>query len=160
MFADASAGLLFAGDHVLPHITPSIAFEEAPPELPLGDYLRSLSVVRTLPDMRLLPAHGPVSASTHSRVDELAGHHDGRLQAMADVLSGGEHTAAEVAAAIGWTSRQHKLADLDLMNQMLAIGETVYHLDLLVARSAASCRAGEDGVRHYRLAAPALTPGR
>ena len=46
------------------------------------------------------------------------------------------------------------------MNQMLAIGETVYHLDLLVARSAASCRAGEDGVRHYRLAAPALTPGR
>jgi hypothetical protein len=81
---------------------------------------------------------------------------------MADVLSGGEHTGYEVAGAIGWTSRQHKLADLDLMNQMLAIGETVYHLDLLVSRSAAVCRAGDDGVRRYRLAVPARaeeTPG-
>ena len=140
-----SAGLLFAGDHVLPHITPSIGFEEAPPSCPSAITCARSSVVRTLPDMRLLPAYGPVSASTHARVDELAGHHDGRLQAMADVLSGGEHTAAEVAAAIGWTSRQHKLADLDLMNQMLAIGETVYHLDLLVARSAASCRPARTG---------------
>ena len=117
-----------------------------------GDYLQSLSVVRELPDMRLLPAHGPVSPSTHARVDELAGHHADRLQAMADVLSGGEHTASEVAQAIGWTSRQPKLADLDVMNQMLAIGETGYHLDLLVARSAAVCRADGDGIRYYRLA--------
>jgi glyoxylase-like metal-dependent hydrolase (beta-lactamase superfamily II) len=152
VFADAEAGLLFAGDHVLPHITPSIGFEEAPAELPLGDYLQSLSVVRELPDMRLLPAHGPVSPSTHARVDELAGHHAGRLQAMADALSGGEHTASEVAQAIGWTSRQTKLADLDVMNQMLAIGETGYHLDLLVARSAAVCRTDGDGIRYYRLA--------
>ena len=34
-------GLLFAGDHVLPHITPSIGFELAEPAaLPLADYLR------------------------------------------------------------------------------------------------------------------------
>src|SRR5579875_567174 len=39
VFADREAGLLFAGDHVLPHITPSIGFEACPPELPLRDYL-------------------------------------------------------------------------------------------------------------------------
>jgi glyoxylase-like metal-dependent hydrolase (beta-lactamase superfamily II) len=151
VFADSAAGLLFAGDHVLPHITPSIGFEEAPSAMPLRDYLQSLSVVRALPDMRLLPAHGPVTPSTHARVDELAEHHANRLQAMADVLSGGELTGYQVALAIPWTSRQRTLADFDLMNQMLAIGETMYHLDLLVARSIVVSRA-LGGVRRYRLA--------
>jgi glyoxylase-like metal-dependent hydrolase (beta-lactamase superfamily II) len=154
VFADQEAGLLFAGDHVLPHITPSIAFEEAPPPSPLGDYLQSLNVVRNLPDMRLLPAHGPVSPSTHARIDELADHHASRLRAMADVVSGGEVTAYEVALAIPWTSRQRELADLDLINQMLAIGETVYHLDLLVAQSVVVSEAGDDGIMRYRLARP------
>jgi glyoxylase-like metal-dependent hydrolase (beta-lactamase superfamily II) len=154
VFADAAAGLLFAGDHVLPHITPSIGFEESPSPMPLRDYLQSLSIVRALPDMRLLPAHGPVSPSTHVRVDELAEHHARRLQAMADVLAGGELTGYQVARAIPWTSRQRKLADFDLMNQMLAIGETMYHLDLLVAQSAAVSRTTEDGTRRYRLPLP------
>jgi glyoxylase-like metal-dependent hydrolase (beta-lactamase superfamily II) len=152
VFADAAAGLLFAGDHVLPHITPSIGFEEAPPALPLGDYLQSLNVVRQLPDMRLLPAHGPVSPSTHARVDELAEHHARRLELMAAVLAAGPATGYDVALAIGWTSRQSKLGDLDVMNQMLAVCETIYHLDLLVAQSTALCLTGEDGIRRYQLA--------
>ncbi|MGO8957173.1 MAG: MBL fold metallo-hydrolase [Streptosporangiaceae bacterium] len=156
VFVDAAAGLLFAGDHVLPHITPSIAFEERPSASPLAAYLESLNVVRRLPDMQLLPAHGPVSPSTHARIDELADHHDVRLRAMAQVLSGGATTAYQVALAIPWTSRQRKLADLDLMNQMLAICETVYHLDLLVARSAAVSRAGDDGIRLYHPPAQTL----
>ncbi len=153
VFVDAANGLLFAGDHVLPHITPSIGFEEAPPPLPLGDYLQSLNVVRRLPDMRLLPAHGPVSPSTHARIDELASHHAGRLAAISELLLGGELSGSEVAGALSWTSRQRKLGDLDPMNQMLAICETVYHLDLLVAQSAVVSLLGDDGVRRYRLAA-------
>ena len=152
VFADAQAGLLFAGDHVLPHITPSIAFEESPSPTPLRDYLQSLNVVRRLPDMRLLPAHGPVGPSTHARIDELADHHAGRLKEMADLLADGDRTGYQVALAVGWTSRRRALADLDPMNQMLAICETVYHLDLLVAQSAAASYIGEDGIRRYRLA--------
>ncbi len=150
VFTDTDAGLLFAGDHVLPHITPSIGFEEAPPPLPLGDYLQSLNVVRQLPDMQLLPAHGPVTPSAHTRIDELAAHHAHRLQEMAGIVAGGAETGYDVALSIGWTSRHRKLADLDLMNQMLAICETVYHLDLLVAQSAIVSQTGEDGVRRYR----------
>jgi glyoxylase-like metal-dependent hydrolase (beta-lactamase superfamily II) len=159
VFADTAAGLLFAGDHVLPHITPSIGFEESPSDLPLRDYLQSLSIVRQLPDMRLLPAHGPVSPSTHARTEELTEHHANRLAAMAGVLSGGEHTGYDVACAVPWTSRQRRLADLDLMNQMLAIGETVYHLDLLVARSVVVVDTAPDGIRRYRLAAEPQVPG-
>jgi glyoxylase-like metal-dependent hydrolase (beta-lactamase superfamily II) len=153
VFADAEAGLLFAGDHVLPHITPSIGFQEAPSAEPLREYLQSLNVVRRLPDMQLLPAHGPVSPSTHERIDELTEHHAERLRIMADVLSGGERTGYEVAQSVAWTSRQRKLGDLDLMNQMLAVCETVYHLDLLAAQGAAISQTGEDGVRRYRLPA-------
>jgi glyoxylase-like metal-dependent hydrolase (beta-lactamase superfamily II) len=153
VFADRAAGLLFAGDHVLPHITPSIAFEEAPKELPLRDYLESLNVVRRMPDMTLLPAHGPVAASSHERADELIAHHDGRLAAMVAVLSGGGAlTAYQVAAELPWTSRRRHLAEMDPMNKMLAICETAYHLDLLVARAAAAS-AVHDGVRRYELIA-------
>jgi glyoxylase-like metal-dependent hydrolase (beta-lactamase superfamily II) len=154
VFADTEAGLLFAGDHVLPHITPSIGFQEAPSAEPLREYLQSLSVVRQLPDMRLLPAHGPVSPSTHARIDELTEHHAHRLRIMADVLSGGERTGYDVALSVAWTSRQRKLGELDLMNQMLAICETVYHLDLLVAQGTAVSQVGEDRIRRYRLQMP------
>jgi glyoxylase-like metal-dependent hydrolase (beta-lactamase superfamily II) len=157
VFADVQAGLLFAGDHVLPHITPSLGFQEAPSAEPLREYLQSLNVVRRLPDMRLLPAHGPVSPSTHSRIDELTEHHAERLRLAGDVLSGGPCTGYDVALAIGWTRHQRKLADLDLMNQMLAICETVYHLDLLVAQEAAVSAVGDDGIRRYQLAVPLLS---
>jgi glyoxylase-like metal-dependent hydrolase (beta-lactamase superfamily II) len=154
VFADRAAGLLFAGDHVLPHITPSIGFEEVPAVLPLGQYLASLNVVRRMPDMALLPAHGPVSPSAHARIDELIAHHDGRLAAMRSLLSDrGELTAYQVAQELPWTSRRRRLADMDVMNQMLAICETAYHLDLLVARSAAASTM-TGGVRRYRLVAP------
>jgi glyoxylase-like metal-dependent hydrolase (beta-lactamase superfamily II) len=160
VFADAAAGVLFAGDHVLPHITPSIGFQEAPSAHPLREYLESLTVVRRMPDMQLLPAHGPVAPSTHARIDELLDHHAQRLRLMAEVLGGGECTGYEVARAIGWTRRQRALGDLDLMNQMLAICETVYHLDLLVAQARAVSHTEEDGVRRYRIAHPAPAPTR
>ena len=152
VFADRAAGLLFAGDHVLPHITPSIGFEEAPPELPLGDYLESLNVVRRMPDMTLLPAHGPVAPSAHARVDELIAHHYDRLAAMTGVVSGrGPLTAYQVAGELPWTSRKRQLSEMDPMNQMLAICETAYHLDLLVAQWPASASStGSGGTRRWR----------
>ncbi|MBO0832019.1 MAG: MBL fold metallo-hydrolase, partial [Actinobacteria bacterium] len=51
VFADLGEGLLFAGDHVLPHITPSIGFQDSPSQQPLREYLESLNLVRRLPDL-------------------------------------------------------------------------------------------------------------
>ncbi|MGI3202425.1 MBL fold metallo-hydrolase [Streptomyces sp. GLT-R25] len=79
VYLDRDRGLLFSGDHVLPHITPSIGFELGGGTLPLGDYLASLRLMTTLSDARLLPAHGPVGDSVHARVGELLAHHDDRL---------------------------------------------------------------------------------
>lgn len=149
VFHDVDSGLLFAGDHVLPTITPSIGFEPVPTEAPLAAFLQSLALVRSRPDARLLPAHGPVADSVHARVDELIDHHEKRLAEMAAVLADlGWATAAEVAGRITWTRRQRSLDELDPFNQMLAIFETAAHLDLLLAQGRAQLSTG-GGLRRY-----------
>lgn len=134
VFVDSEDNLMFAGDHVLPEITPSIGFEPVPPPLPLGDYLRSLGKVRAMPDCRLLPAHGPVTQSAHDRIDELLAHHDRRLEAASSCVSQGAKTAAGVARRLTWTRGERKFNELSPFNQMLAVLETGAHLDLLVTR--------------------------
>lgn len=134
VFHDSGAGALFAGDHVLPHITPSIGFELAPAQSPLRDYLSSLRLVQALPDATLLPAHGPPTGSTHARIEELLRHHDARLTATAEAVAGGASTGFEVASRLGWTRRQRRFDELDLFNQVLAVHETMAHLQVLVER--------------------------
>lgn len=150
VFRDSQAGALFAGDHVLPHITPSIGFEAAPAALPLGDYLRSLHAVRALPDTELLPAHGPPADSVHARVDELVAHHDTRLAETLATVTAGAATAYESARALTWTRRGRAFDDLDPFNQMLAVNETAAHLDLLAAQERIGASAN-DGVTEYTL---------
>lgn len=148
VFADLAHGLLFAGDHVLPHITPSIGFEAALADSPLADYLRSLAAVRAMPDLRLLPAHGPVTESVHARVDELLAHHDDRLAASQAAVEAGAVTPYEVAKALGWTRRNRSFADLDAGNRMLAVAETAAHLLVLAAQGRLR-RSTVDGVEHF-----------
>jgi glyoxylase-like metal-dependent hydrolase (beta-lactamase superfamily II) len=148
VFADLANGLLFAGDHVLPHITPSIGFEPVVAASPLADYLRSLAAVRAMPDLRLLPAHGPVTESVHARVDELLAHHEDRLAASRAAVEAGAVTPYEAAKALGWTRRNRSFVDLDVWNQMLAICETAAHLLVLEAQGRLR-RSTVDGVEHF-----------
>ncbi|HTU07468.1 MAG TPA: MBL fold metallo-hydrolase [Trebonia sp.] len=151
VFHDEAAAALFAGDHVLPHITPSVGFQPAIDTLALRDYLGSLRLMLTLPDSRLLPAHGPVCESTHARVNELLAHHETRLEQTLAAASGGPVTALQAAEAIPWTRRQRKFADLDPMSQVLAIGETAAHLEVLVIRGQLVLHTSPDGVDTYKL---------
>jgi len=151
VFHDTQARILFAGDHVLPRITPSIAFEPEPGRSPLRAFLDSLTSVRRRPDALLLPAHGPVTSSVHRRVDELLAHHDRRLAESQDALSGTVSTAYEVARVLRWTRHGRTLAELDLVNSMLAVLETVAHLQLLELQARISSTE-LDGVIHYSVA--------
>ncbi|MGP4005969.1 MBL fold metallo-hydrolase [Streptomyces sp. 4N124] len=151
IYLDQARGLLFSGDHVLPHITPSIGFELGGPALPLGDYLDSLRLMTTLGDARLLPAHGPVGDSVHTRVAELLTHHDDRLAETLAALGGRTRTAYEVAGELGWTRRKVPFTDLSAFNQMLAVNETAAHLDVLAARGHVRCTRTE-GVNWYEAA--------
>jgi glyoxylase-like metal-dependent hydrolase (beta-lactamase superfamily II) len=148
VFADTAAGLLFAGDHVLPTITPSVGFEPAWVEQPLRDFLDSLAKVRALPDLMLLPAHGPVAPSSHARVDELVDHHRARLDQCLTAVRGGAGTAWEVAGELGWTRHERHRDELGPFDAVMAAFETLCHLDLLALRGELT-RTDDGSLRTY-----------
>ena len=150
VFHDLEGGLLFAGDHVLPTITPSIGFEPVLSPDPLGAFLQSLAIVRSRPDALLLPAHGAVAPSVHARVDELLAFHATRLDQTEKAVAEGADTPHAVAGVLRWTRREHRLADLDHFNAMLATFETSAHLVLLTAQGRIR-RTVVEGVDHYAL---------
>jgi glyoxylase-like metal-dependent hydrolase (beta-lactamase superfamily II) len=150
VFADRVAGLLFAGDHVLPTITPSIGFEPVLATQALADFLASLTKVRGLPDLTLLPAHGPVAPSTHARIDQLVSHHDDRLSLCREAVADGGATAYAAAHLLPWTRHGLAFDDLDLFNAALATLETRAHLELLVARAELTSARTSDGVVYGR----------
>ncbi|GAA5115874.1 MBL fold metallo-hydrolase [Haloechinothrix salitolerans] len=149
VFADEAASLLFSGDHVLPHITPSIGFQPSMRRNALTDYLASLRLLLELPDMMLLPAHGPVTDSAHVRVKELLNHHDERLDATRETVVDGATTAYESASRLTWTGKHRAFDTLEMFNQFLAVGETAAHLEHLVTTGVLE-QTVRDGVAHYR----------
>jgi glyoxylase-like metal-dependent hydrolase (beta-lactamase superfamily II) len=152
IFHDASAQIIFAGDHVLPHITPSIGFEAAGNRMALRDYLSSLARTLNLADARLLPAHGPVTGSVHERVNELLAHHDLRLADTHQAVLAGHATPYEVAQSLKWTRRQRRFADLDLFSQVMSTNETAAHLEVLAARGQVTHSVSAEGTDLYQAA--------
>lgn len=154
VFVDERAGLVFTGDHVLPHISPTIAFELAHTHLPLERYLDSLAKMQRLSARSMLPAHGPAGGDLQVRVTELLDHHELRLieiQRVLDIMPS-YSTAYEVATRLSWTRRNRELTELSPVHQLLAVSETVAHLELLVARE---CAYSFDGtpVRYLSMSA-------
>jgi glyoxylase-like metal-dependent hydrolase (beta-lactamase superfamily II) len=149
VFYDEGSNALFAGDHVLPHITPSLGVEIHPASSPLAEYMASLRLIRGLPDAQLLPAHGPTGPSVHARIDELLDHHEERLTKSAQAVEQGADTALAAAGILRWTRRERHLDELDRFNQTLAVTETLAHLDVLVARGWLTVTTDERGVDHF-----------
>jgi glyoxylase-like metal-dependent hydrolase (beta-lactamase superfamily II) len=138
VFADDANGLLVTGDHVLPRITPSIGLELRPEAFPLKSFLASLAFVKSLPDARVLPAHGNVTDSVHRRADELLAHHEARFDIVTDQLRGGPDTAMAIASRMKWTRREYDLGEIVPVHQMAAVLEIAAHLDVLRQRGRVS----------------------
>ena len=151
-FEDPDARLFFAGDHVLPHITPSLGFEAFVDGKALERFLPSLRAVRDLDVDLVLPGHGPVFDDLAVRVDELLAHHDTRLAACLDiVVNEGPVSARVVAQGLTWTRRETPFAELDLFNSLLAVSETVTHLELLADTARVSRAENGSGKLAYTI---------
>lgn len=156
-FRDVGNGLLFTGDHVLPRITPSIAYERSPNRMALRSYLTSLELVVETPSSRMMPAHGDPQPNAHERARELLDHHQARLVEVHELVTGGASTGLQIASGMTWTRRNIALDDLAPDHQWTAVLEAVAHADLLVWRGdlvrEADPAGSDNALETYRIAA-------
>jgi glyoxylase-like metal-dependent hydrolase (beta-lactamase superfamily II) len=117
-------GVLVAGDHLLPDISPTVGrYADGTPD-PLGAYLASLERTLELAPDLALPGHGEPISDPAGRARELIVHHRERLDATEAALSDSPQTAYEVSLAL--FSR-----DLNASGRRFAVAETLAHLERL-----------------------------
>ena len=140
----AEAGVLIAGDQILPRISPNISVQTYEPDGdPLARYLASLKKLRAAlpPDILVLPSHNLPFYGVHERIDELAAHHGARCD---DVI----------AACIRPTSAAELLPVLfrrvlDRHQVGFALGEALAHLHYLEGQGAVERGMDQDGVHRF-----------
>jgi glyoxylase-like metal-dependent hydrolase (beta-lactamase superfamily II) len=134
-------GLLIAGDHLLPTISPAIGlYPESRPD-PLGDYLASLERTVALAPAIAFPGHGDPVADPVARARELIVHHEERLDAAAAALGADGRTGYELSLVLFG-------GELDAVGRRFAVAETLAHLERLVALGRAR-RAGDGRAISY-----------
>lgn len=138
-------GVLIAGDHLLPRISPAVGlYPEGRPD-PLGDYLASLRRTVELAPRLALPGHGEPIEDPAGRALELLEHHRVRLDETAAALGSEPRTAHELSLTLFG-------ADLPSASQRrFAVAETLSHVERLVCRGRA-VRAGDGGIVSYTAA--------
>lgn len=124
--------ILIAGDQVLSKISPMIGVFPAEPNAdPLAEYLDSLHRFRELPaDALVLPSHGLPFTGLHVRVDQLAHHHDIRLDDLAALM-------AKPRTSMELTHGLFARAVAEGQGR-LALAETIAHANYLVGRGRAT----------------------
>lgn len=127
-FHELRSETLFTGDHVLPRITPNVAFHAQSSVNPLGDFLRSLEALRGFGDVVAYPAHEWRFDGLQQRIDELIGHHAERLDAIEQVVRGGAETVWDVASQMSWSRGWDRVHGF---MRRAALGETWAHMILL-----------------------------
>ena len=137
---DEQEGVLLAGDHVLPNITPHISglIEDDPLRL----YVDSLDRVAALPHLRtILPAHGDVFTDLPKRVDEIKEHHEDRLEHL-----------RQICDATGWASVRQLSERLFAERNWgsMAESETYAHLEHMRHAGGAE-RRERGGLLEYRI---------
>jgi glyoxylase-like metal-dependent hydrolase (beta-lactamase superfamily II) len=140
--------ILIAGDQVLPKISPNVSLWPQEPEAdPLALFLSSLEKIkREVPASALvLPSHGLPFHGLHTRIDQLARHHEARLAEL-EAACAEPRTCAEIVPVLFRRK-------LDAHQLGFAIGETLAHLHYLVNTGRMRRRERADGVYIYRRAA-------
>jgi glyoxylase-like metal-dependent hydrolase (beta-lactamase superfamily II) len=131
-FADEDGGLFFAGDHVLPRISPNISTHSGGAADPLRDYLTSLDDVAALPATEVLPGHEWRFRGLAGRTRELRDHHERRLaELLTAVRAHPGSTPWELAAHLTWS---RPWAEYARRMRIFAVTETDAHLRLLASR--------------------------
>jgi glyoxylase-like metal-dependent hydrolase (beta-lactamase superfamily II) len=125
-------GVLFTGDTILGSTTTSVN--------DLGAYMRSLALIRALPNLKVIcPGHGPLIDSPVQVIDEYIGHRNLRERQILGALSTGE-------ALTSWQIMERLYADIDPRLRRAADGNVRSHLAKLESEDRLTVEAGKPRV--------------
>jgi glyoxylase-like metal-dependent hydrolase (beta-lactamase superfamily II) len=139
---DPEGGLMIAGDHVLPTITPHISGMGMAKD-PLKQYFESLDRMKTFTDAHtVLPAHGHPFSDLTGRVEAIKTHHGERLDVLRDASQ--SLGAATVGDYMKKLFRERSWGSM-------AESETFAHLEHLRLIGDAHAVRRDDGMLEYRI---------
>lgn len=141
---DPEHGMLFAGDHVLPELSPNIGLHPQSTPDPLHDYLSGLRRMAELGPKQVFPAHGRPFSTIQARVDTLISHHERRLDQIEHLLGAEDRSGWQVAIDL-WGPREN------LYEKRLALQEGLAHLQALAVDGRVSKSVTPGSVRWRRI---------
>ncbi|MDG1663446.1 MAG: MBL fold metallo-hydrolase [Pseudomonadales bacterium] len=138
--------VMIAGDQALPRITSivSVSVENAD-QNPLLDWLDSCRKLQAvIPDSTLvLPSHQEPFTGIHLRMQQLIESHEKQLRKLLKSLPQ-KNTATEISFAL--FARK-----LDSFGRLMAIGETLAHINYLIEQRSVDKKINSEGVARYHL---------
>jgi glyoxylase-like metal-dependent hydrolase (beta-lactamase superfamily II) len=135
-------GVLVAGDAVLPRITPTLGVNRQRTD-PVGDYAAALDRLEALAPSLVLPGHGRPPEDGIARIRELRAAADGETDTVAALLDGRGRTCWQVVEA------RYPEREMPASTRMLALRETLAHLDRLAAAGRAAVVEDADGAARF-----------
>jgi glyoxylase-like metal-dependent hydrolase (beta-lactamase superfamily II) len=147
----SSLKIMLSGDQILPVITSNVSVHPNEPNAnPLKVWMESIDkFLNTPPDTFILPAHNLPFYGVRERLRQLAGHHEDRLLAIEEHCAERSATARDLLPVLF-------ARELDARQMMMALGEAIAHLHLLLHRNRIERTLSEDGCYHYRSIDPDL----
>lgn len=121
---DPDEGLLFAGDQLLPDMSPNIGLHPQSTPNPLDEYVAALLRLRDLDPSLVLPAHGRPFTDVEPRVERMVDHHRRRKDQIEEIVGSRDVSGWEVALDL-WGRRPH------VHEKRLALQEALAHLQSL-----------------------------
>lgn len=140
-------GLVISGDQILPRISSNVSvFPTEPEGNPLQDWLDSCARLRDLvaPDALVLPAHNEPFRNARKRLQDLIDDHEAGLGRLLAMLDEPRH-AVDVFPALF-------RARITGGNYLMATGESLAHLNCLIARGRVVRHRGASGIDTYQRA--------
>ena len=137
--------MLISGDQVLRRITSNVSvFPTEPDADPLSEWLASLASIkkRVSDDVLVLPSHNEPFRGLHARLDALIAGHEERLTRLAAELT----TPKRAVDVFGLLFRRR--VGVEMLS--MATGESVAHLNCLMARGLIARQLDAAGVAWYR----------
>ena len=139
--------MMISGDQILPRISSNVSvFPTEPDSNPLQDWIDSCARLRDLvdADILILPAHNEPFRNAKKRLQDLIDDHESGLAKLHDMLAEPKR-AVEVFSALFRTR-------ITSGNYLMATGESLAHLNCLIARADIVKHRDAEGVDTYQRA--------